>query len=259
MRKRVGQVFNRREEEFESLKDWNDYLESVEDLVFNLTEGTPQEKKEAEEALKNYREEHKRMIEANEKAEREEEERGRRQQAQQEERARRRREQARQREIDEKEEIRRAKTRALDQLASGEGNAEEITRRAEQLIQQKTEKMKREHLDEERAERGITIRGALKKRKPKDVDMPYDAFGGLDLTPTRYVLQKSYKNEWLKSAAQDSGHMVGGYSIQAYYARAMADAFAGLAVFIEDEKTKEPDVLHAAVAVGTSAEYEDGF
>lgn len=259
VRKRVGTVFNRREEEFDTLRDWNDYLESVEDLVFRLTEGTPAEKKEAEAALMEYKEANQRMIEENEKAEKEEEDMARRAQAQQEERARRRREQARQREAEEKEEIRKAKSQALDKLASGDGNAADITRRAEQLIQQKTERMKREHLDEERQDRGITIRGNLKKRKAKELDMPYDAFGGLDLTPTRYVLQKSYKNEWLKGVTQDPGHMVGGYSLQAYYARSMLDAFAGLGVFIQDEKSAEPEMLHTTVTTGSGGDYEDGF
>lgn len=36
IRKRICQVFNKREEDFMTLKDYNDYLEEVEDLVFNL-------------------------------------------------------------------------------------------------------------------------------------------------------------------------------------------------------------------------------
>ncbi|EMC99659.1 hypothetical protein BAUCODRAFT_64343 [Baudoinia panamericana UAMH 10762] len=36
IRRRVAKVFNRREEEFESLRDYNDYLNDVEDITFNL-------------------------------------------------------------------------------------------------------------------------------------------------------------------------------------------------------------------------------
>ena len=36
IRKRVQAVFNRREDEFESVRDYNDYLNDVEDITFNL-------------------------------------------------------------------------------------------------------------------------------------------------------------------------------------------------------------------------------
>ncbi len=258
VRKRVGAVFNRREEDFETKRDWNDYLEGVEDLVFRLMEGGD-EKKEAEAALREYREANQRMIDENEKAEREEDEAGRRAQAEQEDRRQRRREEARKREIDEKEDLRRTKAALLDQLATEEGgDPEEITRRAETIIAQKANRMKRDHLEAERKDR-LSIRGALKTRKPREQDVPYDSFGGLDLTPTRYVLQKSYKNEWLKGVTSDPQHMVGGYSLEAYYARAMVDAFAGLGVFIQEEKTQEPEMLHTQVLAGGKTEYEDGF
>jgi CDK-activating kinase assembly factor MAT1 len=49
IRKRVGQVFNRRQEEFETLLDWNNYLEEVEDLTFDLVEGDAKTRVKAEE------------------------------------------------------------------------------------------------------------------------------------------------------------------------------------------------------------------
>ncbi|XP_077212071.1 cyclin-dependent kinase-activating kinase assembly factor-related / CDK-activating kinase assembly factor-like protein [Tasmannia lanceolata] len=39
IRKRIGNIYNKREEDFPSLKEYNDYLEEVEDMVFNLIEG----------------------------------------------------------------------------------------------------------------------------------------------------------------------------------------------------------------------------
>ena len=38
-RQRVLAVFNARQSDFESLRAWNDHLERVETLIFNLTEG----------------------------------------------------------------------------------------------------------------------------------------------------------------------------------------------------------------------------
>jgi CDK-activating kinase assembly factor MAT1 len=248
VRKRVGAVFNRRQDDFETLRDWNDYLEGIEDLVFQLTEGSPQDKREAEAALKEYAEMNIREIKENEKMEREEEEMGRKAQAHADERARRRREQARRREEDERRDLERTKREAIDNLARSDGNAEEITRRAEELILEKTEKMKRDHLEEERRDKGIVLRG-LKRRKPVEREKPYDAFGGQDLTPTRYVLQTHYKNEWLKAAEGDPRHMVGGYSLQEYYARTMFEAFSGLGVFIEDELANAPSAGRTLAAL----------
>ncbi|KAG0461093.1 hypothetical protein HPP92_021390 [Vanilla planifolia] len=39
IRKRIASIFNKREEDFPSLKDFNDYLEEVEDMTFNLIDG----------------------------------------------------------------------------------------------------------------------------------------------------------------------------------------------------------------------------
>ncbi|KAJ4845809.1 hypothetical protein Tsubulata_008215 [Turnera subulata] len=39
IRKRISNIFNKREEDFPSLREYNDYLEEVEDMIFNLVEG----------------------------------------------------------------------------------------------------------------------------------------------------------------------------------------------------------------------------
>jgi len=38
-RQRVTSVYNKRQGDFATLREWNDYLESVEEMIFNLTEG----------------------------------------------------------------------------------------------------------------------------------------------------------------------------------------------------------------------------
>lgn len=39
IRRKINSIFNKREEDFPSLKEYNDYLEEVEDMTFNLIEG----------------------------------------------------------------------------------------------------------------------------------------------------------------------------------------------------------------------------
>jgi CDK-activating kinase assembly factor MAT1 len=101
---------------------------------------------------------------------------------------------------------------------------------------------------------GLTIRG-LKKKEAPVAEKPYDPFGGVDLTPSRYVLQDDYENEWLSSAKSDQRHMAGGYSLQEYYARTMFEAFSGLGVFMEDEVAGRSQPT-APSAVGTAAAAE---
>ncbi|KAK7252558.1 hypothetical protein RIF29_36598 [Crotalaria pallida] len=39
IRRRIASIFNKREDDFSSLREYNDYLEEVEDMTFNLIEG----------------------------------------------------------------------------------------------------------------------------------------------------------------------------------------------------------------------------
>ena len=72
MRKRVGAIFNRRQDEFETLLDWNNYLEEVESLIFDIVEGSDIQRKKAEERLRAYAEQYKDEIKDSARAEREE-------------------------------------------------------------------------------------------------------------------------------------------------------------------------------------------
>eukprot|EP00243_Klebsormidium_subtile_P004381 TRINITY_DN18363_c0_g1_i1.p1 TRINITY_DN18363_c0_g1~~TRINITY_DN18363_c0_g1_i1.p1 ORF type:complete len:184 (-),score=32.67 TRINITY_DN18363_c0_g1_i1:63-614(-) len=39
IRKRIQSIYNKEQEDFEELREYNDYLETIEDIVFNLVEG----------------------------------------------------------------------------------------------------------------------------------------------------------------------------------------------------------------------------
>eukprot|EP01018_Ginkgo_biloba_P031720 Gb_12120 [translate_table: standard] len=39
IRRRISNIYNKREDDFPSLREYNDYLEEVEDMTFNLVEG----------------------------------------------------------------------------------------------------------------------------------------------------------------------------------------------------------------------------
>ncbi|XP_033639566.1 CDK-activating kinase assembly factor MAT1 [Asterias rubens] len=58
IRKRILKDFNKKEEEFPTLKEYNDYLEKIEEIIFNLANGTEVDatKKKVEQYRKNNRE-----------------------------------------------------------------------------------------------------------------------------------------------------------------------------------------------------------
>nr|CAD2180851.1 unnamed protein product [Meloidogyne enterolobii] len=63
IRKRILKTFNLQEDDFENLRDYNDYLERVEDIIFKLTNDINTEEVEAE--VKLFREENSELIERN--------------------------------------------------------------------------------------------------------------------------------------------------------------------------------------------------
>lgn len=56
IRRRVGAIYNKTEEDFSDLKEFNSYLENIEEIVFKLSNGVDVEK--TEEELSKYEEEH---------------------------------------------------------------------------------------------------------------------------------------------------------------------------------------------------------
>jgi CDK-activating kinase assembly factor MAT1 len=82
----------------------------------------------------------------------------------------------------------------------------------------------------------LSIRGLKEKGKPKGPEGPYDPFGGIDFVPSRYRLGEGLAHPQVDKYRFDQGHATGGYSFEEWTARAMYEAFAGLGVFVEDEK-----------------------
>merc|ERR1719373_373822 len=65
VRKRVNAVYNSFEDEFDNKRMWNDYLEMVEDLVYDLVHGDVKEKRVAEDKIRQHRRANKELIQKN--------------------------------------------------------------------------------------------------------------------------------------------------------------------------------------------------
>ncbi|KAI1454708.1 CDK-activating kinase assembly factor [Annulohypoxylon moriforme] len=267
VRRRVQAVFNMTEDDFVSLRDYNDYLQQVEDLTFDLVQGGDAERKAAEKKLLAYEQKHRDDIEKNKR-------RGREAESIRKQRDAADAEAARQRRLEEQREEERARAEeasinaeVMEALARGEpGSAADIQKRIVAQKRARITEIAGSHFrsllgnsNDKSSSTTMSIRG-LKDKNARDEDAdyylrPYDPFAGLDLRPTRYKLHFKpkgngdaieYANPWLDRARSANDHRVPGYSTQEYVARAMFEAFAGLGVVVGDEKADE------ARAVGTS-------
>ncbi|KAA8576420.1 hypothetical protein EYC84_006546 [Monilinia fructicola] len=255
IRRKVSEVFNRSEDDFETLLDYNNYLQETEDLIFDLVNGKGKTRQDAEEKLRRFREANRGAIEENKIARLREVEMGKRREMEEREMARQRRLAAMREEAEEKADV--EKSRKTGSGSTGERGGRcscHYTTGAQDHFE---EEFGEEKFGERDATigagtgsadgEGLTIRGLKKKMAPV-VEKPYDPFGGIDLTPTKYVLQDDYDNQWVESVKRDPRHMAGGYSLHDYYGRAMLDAFSGLEIFIEDEVRDRPQSGSPSVA-----------
>ncbi|KAL0935025.1 CDK-activating kinase assembly factor MAT1 [Colletotrichum truncatum] len=264
IRRRVAAVLNKVEDDFETLSDYNEYLEWVETLTFDLISGSDVEKKTAEAKLIEWEQAHRAEIERNKRLAKESEtERLSRFEAEKEE-ARRRRMEAMEEDKAEKKKEQRMREEMLDGLASGDvGEAKQTLNRI--LLKKRGQGRMSAAMGSlnDATTPGLSIRG-LKKEKKRVIEenKPYDPFGGLKLDMERYKLGplEEYRNHWVDEARKKDEIVVGGYSAEEYLGRAMFEAFSGLAVFIDDEKGPEKVATAEAVeaaATGQTAQKMD--
>ena len=241
--------FNRRQEEFESLRDYNNYLEEVEILTFNLINKTDVE--ETEKKLAAYAADHHSSISHNIALAHEESISINAEEAAQREQARLRRAEALREEEEERRAREEGKRTLVERLAKSRGNADAIVQEAERVQVKRSsargEKAKMERMKEQaktttnpfRADNGSAGGGfkiaGLKTVTKAEPEKSYDPYGGMVLQHDYYVLQEQYEHPWLDGAKTNPQITAGGYDVGEYCARIMFEAFAGLGCFIADE------------------------
>jgi CDK-activating kinase assembly factor MAT1 len=243
IRKKVALVFNKREEDFEGLRAYNDYLNDVEDITFNLVEGIDVEV--SNQRLEAYRTNHADEIAANEHLAQEEKSSFKELQKQERQQARMRREAAHREEEDERREAAENKR----DLASGTGDADEIAKEGQQVQlkrrldrQAAADKQRRLQSSSDNMNNGssnIVIKG-LKSRKAPEPEAPIDPFDGLSFEGRQYYsLQEDYSWEVFRNPQKDKVVRAGGYDVMEQFgSRALCEAFSGLGVFVADETTE---------------------
>jgi CDK-activating kinase assembly factor MAT1 len=231
IRRKVAQVFNREPEDFMDLKAYNDYLNDVEDITFNLIQNVDVEA--SEKKLRDYEAQNKHAImERTKKAKMGMQSEQARQAAEREE-ARLRRARA----VQDEQALRLEKLEAerdiVNKLASG-GDATEIARQSEIAIRNNV-KRRQQALDDDffTPDDSFKIKG-LKQHVEAEPEKPYDPFGGLTDQKDHFVVQDDYGWNFFDALKDPKMQhfSAGGYDVREYYNRSLCEAFGGLDIII---------------------------
>jgi CDK-activating kinase assembly factor MAT1 len=250
---------NRREEEFDSKRAYDDFLEQREEIIANLVCRTDVAKTEAQ--LQAYAQENMQSIKANQALEEQEATSFQRKILLEQEEARMRQQIAREEYENERREQQATREDFLTRLASGSAaDAAAIAREGHKVHLKKSSARRSEEdriRQKQAALRGTEVRrtgtpltavdtagptsGAglikgLRKIKTPEPEKPYDPFMGLVPGKRDYYTQlESYPYAFLDKLRSDTTVQAGGYDLQEYYSRTLLEAFAGLGCFVQEE------------------------
>ncbi|KAK5123620.1 hypothetical protein LTR85_002658 [Meristemomyces frigidus] len=256
IRKKVQAVFNKREEEFESLRDYNDYLNDVEDITFNLVNQIDVE--ETNRRFEAYQKVNEKEIEENAQLAQQEKLSFTAMQKAERHQARERREAARREEDDERREVEENKRDALNRLASGadpetvakEGQQVQLKKRMDRQAATERQRQLQAASDGRNGSSNFIVKG-LKSRQKVEPEAPIDPFGGLRISSKYFTLQDDYIWEGIQDTKKDVKHVAGGYDVRDYTQRSLCAAFSGLGVFIADEISERDRAAQNSAAIGT--------
>lgn len=257
IRRRIAAVFNRREDDFEDLRAYNDYLNEVEDITFNLVNGIDVE--ETEKRFEAYKKANAEDIAENTELAKKENQSYSSLQKQEREQARLRREAARREEEEERREMEENRRDVLARLASGQ-DAEAIAKQGQQ-VQLKRRMDRQEAADRQRKLQaasagtngsGPTIKG-LKRRKDAEPEAPIDPFGGLSFEGRKYFnLLDDYVWQGIRETKGAVKSTAGGYDVRDFTNRALTEAFGGLGIFLADDVHELGKAEEDGMAAGTA-------
>lgn len=253
VRRRVFAIYNKTEDDFENLQEYNSYLENVENIVFNLVNRHDYEKTEADLIAyekenrfaiieKNMRESQKNadMVKYQEAKERMKQEKAKALQEIEESNF--------QFEQQQKEEL-------LDKLSNSNANPEEILR------QQQSNKLKHSsQLNQQIRNINNAFESQLNQFKSKDSQkpeeiVPFTPFQGDRELNKNYTLlpipqnfdddidninnsknSDTYYDPYVNKLAKNKAYLGAGWRVHDVFQRALDEAFLGLGCFIEKEK-----------------------
>ncbi|KAK6333107.1 TFIIH/NER complex subunit [Orbilia javanica] len=235
--------FNKRQEDFPSLKEFNDYLEEVETVTFNLLNSVDINATEAK--ITAFEQSNKSSILQNAAKAAQEQQFALAQREFEKEHHRRTRELENEIEAEEKREKAEHKANLLKALEAENPDAE--VAKVNKLARKKSS-MRREH-QERRARELEAAKNApafqfmanLNRVAEEPPQEKYDPVDGFDETTRYFMYRDRYESPWLDDTRNNKTVLAGGYLLQQYYERAVFEAFSGVGCFIEDPAAEGQD------------------
>lgn len=254
IRKRVSGIYNKTEEDFEDLKDYNKYLESVENIIFNLNNGIDIEETEAN--LVKYENDHKiEILEKNMRESQKNADLAKYQEAM----ARLKQEKfkiEKQMEIEDLEFQKQQKQELLDKLSSAlSANSEELIAQSNNNMLKRSSLRKRQlqqltsQLDQQfQSTNPFSKHDAEEENETKT---PFTPFRGDRELHKNYTFlptiaehetkdtdepSSTYYAPYLSKLAKDKQYLGSGWRLNTAFERALDEAFTGLCCFIDKEK-----------------------
>ncbi|VEU23934.1 DEKNAAC105160 [Brettanomyces naardenensis] len=241
IRRRVLNIYNKKEADFPLTDDYNSYQEEIEDIVYKLLHKIDVEK--TEEQLKEYSIANKQSIRMNNaRSDQEYEKFIRLQKLEKQYKSQRNRlnrqiihEQANLKNLE--------KMKTIDELQqpSEEKNSEAVIKSVKESMKNRSNKYKKQLVELENKylkQREIIIKNQqINSKKKKEVKIPFTPFNGDRMIPMPYRLEPNrYKDPYMEKMVDDVQFMAGGYKLDLYYERSLNEAFTGLNCYIEEEK-----------------------
>ncbi|KAI4198590.1 MAG: hypothetical protein LQ350_005181 [Teloschistes chrysophthalmus] len=248
VRRKVAQVFNKEEGDFETLRAYNNYLEEMEIITFNLLGGidvAATERKLADYAAQSAPS----IAQRDAKAAKERNNQNAQQAAVKEQALLNRsaadrasmtsiaqREESHKQSLDALAADHQTDTKVVLKKSTARRTAAEKARDRQRQQQQQQQQSQQPGTPNTAADSSEVYRieglRAVVEALPEE---PYDPFGGRSFAPAYYTLQPHYDHPWLDKARTDPSIVAGGYDLREYYQRTTLEAFAGLGCFLEEE------------------------
>ena len=256
IRRKVGAIYNKTEEDFPNLKEYNQYLEHIEDIVFKLNNGIDVEQTERE--LAQYEQDHRiEIIEKNMRESQKNADLLKYQDAME----RLKQEKLKIQKRMEMEDLEFSKTQQqdlLDRMANSSMTSEELIKQQQNQLTKRNSQRKRQlqqinnQLEQQFNQSNPLARGKSEDEEAKMV--PFTPFQGDRELHKKYHMLRipqtidelmdiensskgSYHDPYIFGLAKNKEYLGAGWRISNVFERALDEAFMGLGCNIESEKS----------------------
>lgn len=256
IRRKVGAIYNKTEEDFPDLKEYNQYLENIEEIVFKLSNGIDVEQTEAE--LAQYEQDHRiEIIEKNMRESQKSADLIKYQDAMERLKQEKLKIQKRM-ELEDLEFTKLQQQDLLDRMANSSMTSEELIKQQQSQLTKRNSQRKRQLQQiNSQLEQQFNQTNPLAKSNTKEDDsttIPFTPFQGDREIHKKYQLlhipqtideimdienasKGSYHDPYVFGLAKNKEYLGAGWRITNVFERALDEAFMGLGCNIETEKS----------------------